>query len=104
MTYTALCTCTTLLFAYSTFVNDNFLYQVPVAMEMLAKYHMREELMTVGKVIYLLLRAHMISLFQSKGRLLDVMNMLCDHGDDLKVDTSIAVSQFANTFSQSNNS
>ena len=30
--------------------------------------------------------------------------MLCDHGDDLKVDTSIAVSQFASTFSQSNNS
>ena len=30
--------------------------------------------------------------------------MLCDHGDDLKVDTSIAVSQFASTFSQSTNS
>ena len=41
---------------------------------------------------------------QSKGRLLDVMNMLCDHGDDLKVDTSIAVSQFASTFSRSDNS
>ena len=32
------------------------------------------------------------------------MNMLCDHGDDLKVDASIAVNQFASTFSQSNNS
>ena len=44
----------------STFVNDNFLYGVPVAMEMLAKYHMREELITVGKVIHLLLKVHMM--------------------------------------------
>ena len=50
---------------YSTFVNDNFLYQVPVAMEMLAKYHMREELITVGKVIHLLLRAHVMLYFIS---------------------------------------
>jgi len=94
--------------AYSTFVHDNFLYQVPVAMEMLAKYHMREELMTVGKVTYVTAfeNLHDIAFlfYQSKGCLLDVMNMLCDHGDDLKVDTSIAVSQFANTFSRSNNS
>ena len=50
---------------YSTFVNDNFLYQVPVAMEMLAKYHMREELITVGKVTHLLLRAHVMLYFIS---------------------------------------
>ena len=50
---------------YSTFVNDNFLYQVPVAMEMLAKYHMREELITVGKVAHLLLRAHVMLYFIS---------------------------------------
>ena len=44
----------------STFVIDNFLYGVPVAMEMLAKYHMREELMTVGKVTCLqaVMRSH----------------------------------------------
>lgn len=93
-------------FVCSTFVIDNFLYGVPVAMEMLAKYHMREELMTVGKVTCLqaVTRSHDPICYQSKGRLLDVMNMLCDHGDDLKVDTSIAVSQFASTFSRSNNS
>lgn len=74
-------------------------------MEMLAKYHMREELITVGKVNSPTLKSsHDAVFYQSKGRLLDVMNMLCDHGDDLKVDTSIAVSQFASTFSQSNNS
>ena len=49
----------------STFVNDNFLYQVPVAMEMLAKYHMREELITVGKVTSLLIGAHMIPYYVS---------------------------------------
>ena len=60
------CACVTLSpyvfchFLYSTFVVDNFLYGVPVAMEMLAKYHMREELMTVGKVTCLLLRHHMM--------------------------------------------
>ena len=48
------------LVVFSTFVNDNFLYQVPVAMEMLAKYHMREELITVGKVTNLLKGAHMM--------------------------------------------
>lgn len=95
------------MFVCSTFVHNNFLYGVPVAMEMLAKYHMREELITVGKVTSspaLKCLYNVVVICQSKGRLLDVMHLMCDHGDDLKVDTSIPVSQLASTFSQSNNS
>ena len=42
-------------------MHDNFLYEVPVAMEMLAKYHMREELVTVGKVTICKLSKHIFN-------------------------------------------